>query len=146
MESAEILLADDDPAVLDVGTAFLRRANYEVAPAASGDIALHLLEKGASFRLLVTDVVLPGRLDGCALARRAKEIRSSIQIIYVTGFPLVANIRSRGAPWGKTLLKPLEPDEFIKAVGSVLLPYRRSTMKSPSSEAEITAPDERREP
>jgi DNA-binding response OmpR family regulator len=146
MESAEILLADDDPAVLDVGTAFLRRANYKVAPAASGDIALHLLEKGAAFRLLVTDVVLPGSLDGCALARRAKEIRSSIQIIYVTGFPLVASIRSRGAPWGKTLLKPLEPDELVKTVESVLLPYRRSTMTPPSSEAEITAPDERREP
>jgi hypothetical protein len=47
---AEILFADDDPAFLDVGAALLRRANYEVAPAPSADIALDLLEEMASLR------------------------------------------------------------------------------------------------
>lgn len=107
MRSGEILFADD-PALIDVGTALLRRAKHEIAPAASGDIALQLLEERASFRLPIDDVVLRGSVDGFGLARRAKELRPTIQVIYMTDFPVVANIRSRGAPWGKTLFKPFE--------------------------------------
>jgi DNA-binding NtrC family response regulator len=134
MRSDEILFADDDPAFLDLGTTLLRRANYEVAAAANGDIALHLLEEKASFWLLIADVVLPGSVDGFGLARRAKELRPTIQIIYVTGFPVVANIRSRGAPWGKTLFKPFERDELVKTVESIFPPYGGSTTLPPSRE------------
>jgi CheY-like chemotaxis protein len=144
MGSAEILFADDDPAFLDVGTTLLRRANYDVAPAASGDIALDLLEEKASFWLLIADVVLPGSVDGFGLARRAKELRPTIQIIYVTGFPVVANIRSRGAPWGKTLFKPFERDELVKAVESILPPSGQSTTLPPSSETVIGSPGGKR--
>jgi two-component SAPR family response regulator len=68
------------------------------------------------FRLLITDIVLPGRLDGFALARRAKEILPRIEIVYATGFPVVAGVRSRGAPWGRTLLKPYGRDDLVNVV------------------------------
>jgi len=121
MGNAEILFVEDDPAILDVGIDILREASYEAMPAVNADIALVLLEQGLPFRLLITDIVLPGRLDGFALARRAKEIIPKIEIIYVTAFPAVAGIRSRGAPWGKTLLKPFGGDDLIKIVESLLL-------------------------
>jgi CheY-like chemotaxis protein len=140
MRSDEILFADDDPAFLDIGTTLLRRANHELAAAASGDIAPHMLEEKASFWLLITDVVLPGSVDGFGLARRAKELRPTIEIIYVTGFPVVANIRYRGAPWGKSLFKSFERDELVKTVGSIFPPYGRSTTLPPSSETEIGSP------
>jgi DNA-binding NtrC family response regulator len=120
MRSSEILFVEDDPAILDLGIEFLRSANYHATPAINADIGLILLEQDLPFRLLITDVVLPGRFDGFALARRAKEIRPAIEIVYQTGFPAVVDVRSRGAPWGRTLLKPFERDDFINIVASII--------------------------
>jgi DNA-binding response OmpR family regulator len=120
MRNSEILFVEDDPAILDLWIEFLRRANYQAVAAINADAGLILLEQELPLRLLITDVVLPGRFDGFALARRAKEIRSSIEIIYQTGFPTVADVRSHGAPWGRMLLKPFGRDEFIQAVASVI--------------------------
>jgi DNA-binding NtrC family response regulator len=120
MRNSEILFVEDDPAILDLGIEFLRRANYQAMAAINADVGLILLEQELPFRLLITDVVLPGRFDGFALARRAKEIRPRIEIIYQTGFPVVADVRSHGAPWGRPLLKPFGRDELIKAVASVI--------------------------
>src|SRR5437660_8832237 len=114
MAYADILFVEDDPAILEIAVEMLREASYEVVPAVNADIALILLEQGLPFRLLLTDVVLPGRLDGFALARHAKELRPQIEIIYATGFPLVAGIRSRGAPWGKILVKPYGRADLLK--------------------------------
>jgi DNA-binding response OmpR family regulator len=121
MGYVEILFVEDDPAVLEIGVEFLREAGYDAVTAVNADIAVILLEQGLPFRLLITDIVLPGRLDGFALARRAKEIQPKIEIVYATGFPDVAGVRSRGAPWGRTLLKPFGRDDLIKTVEAVLL-------------------------
>jgi DNA-binding response OmpR family regulator len=130
MGYSEILFVEDDPTILDIGVEILREASYEVVPAINADIGLILLEEGLPFRLLITDIVLPGRLDGFALARRAKEIVPNIEIIYATGFPDVAGVRSRGAPWGRTLLKPYGRDELLNAVEAVFVAPARSAMPS----------------
>jgi DNA-binding NtrC family response regulator len=133
MGQAEILFVEDDPAILELGIAMLRQASYEAVSAINADIGLILLEQGLPFRLLITDIVLPGRLDGFALARRAKEILPRIEIIYATGFPVVADVRSRGAPWGRTLLKPFGRDDLIKTVEAVLLAPVPSSAPSQAS-------------
>jgi DNA-binding response OmpR family regulator len=130
MGYSEILFVEDDPTILDIGVEILREASYEVVPAINADIGLILLEEGLPFRLLITDIVLPGRLDGFALARRAKEIVPKIEIIYATGFPDVAGVRSRGAPWGRTLLKPYGRDELLNTVEAVFVAPAQSVMPS----------------
>jgi CheY-like chemotaxis protein len=120
MATPEILLVDDERDILELGALALREAGYEVQPAANGDIALVLMEQGLSFRLLITDVVMPGVLDGYALARRARELDPALPIIYMTGFSHVAAIRSPGAPHGDTLHKPWKPSELLRLVGIVL--------------------------
>jgi DNA-binding NtrC family response regulator len=130
MGYAEILFVEDDSAILDMSVEMLRGAGYEVVPAINADIALILIEEGLPFRLMITDVVLPGRLDGFALARRAKEIVPKIEIVYATGFPDVAGVRSRGAPWGRTLLKPYGRDDLLKTVEAVFLSPASSAMSS----------------
>jgi DNA-binding response OmpR family regulator len=130
MGYTEILFVEDDPTILDIGIEILREASYEVVPAINADIGLILLEEGLPFRLLITDIVLPGRLDGFALARRAKEIVPKIEIIYATGFPDVAGVRSRGAPWGRTLLKPYGRDELLNTVEAVFVAPAPSAMPS----------------
>jgi DNA-binding NtrC family response regulator len=120
MVDPEILLVDDERDILEIGVMALREAGYAVQPASNGDIALVLIEQGVHFRLLITDIVMPGVLDGFALARRARDVDPSLPIIYTTGFARVASVRSPGAPWGDTLQKPWRPSELVKLVGSVL--------------------------
>src|SRR5260370_13179668 len=91
--------------------------------AVNADIALILLEQGLPFRLLITDVVLPGRLDGFALARRAKELRPKIEIIYETAFPVVAGIKSRRAPRGRTVLQTLRRDDLLQNLEFLLFSF-----------------------
>jgi two-component system, cell cycle sensor histidine kinase and response regulator CckA len=120
MTGPDILLVDDERDILEMATIVLRDAGYTVQPASNGDIALVLIEQGLAFRLLVTDVVMPGELDGYALARRAREHEPGLRIIYTTGFSRVAAIRSPGAPPGQTLPKPWKPSELLRLVASIL--------------------------
>lgn len=120
MPEPEILLVDDERDILEIGVLALREAGYSVQPASNGDIALVLIEQGLPFRLLITDVVMPGVLDGYALARRARELDPGLPIIYTTGFARVASVRSPGAPHGDTLPKPWRPSELLKLVTELL--------------------------
>ncbi len=120
MPEPEILLVDDERDILELGLVALREAGYAVQGAPSGDIALVLMEQGLPFRLLVTDIVMPGLLDGYALARRARQLRPALRVIYSTGFSRVASIRAPGAPMGETLQKPWRPHELLRLVQQVL--------------------------
>jgi two-component system, cell cycle sensor histidine kinase and response regulator CckA len=122
MPGDAILFVDDERDILDLAVAALREAGYTVQPASNGDIALVLLEQGLQFRLLVTDVVMPGVFDGFALARRARELLPGLPVVYTTGFSRVASIRSPGAPHGATLPKPWRPSELLRLVKSLLPP------------------------
>jgi CheY-like chemotaxis protein len=120
MDQPGILLVDDDQDVLHVTTEILRQAGYRTQSAMSADVALVLLREGLPFRLLITDVVLPDMLDGYALARMARDLCPGIRIIYLTGYPPVAEVRARGAPYGETLVKPVRAEDLCKAVDSLL--------------------------
>ena len=109
-----------DQALLDALTETLRAEGYLAQPAVSGDVALVLLQQRVPFRLLITDIVLPGLLDGFALARRAREFCPGILIIYSTGYVQVAHIRGPGAPYGEMLVKPWKVDTMLMAISSAL--------------------------
>lgn len=120
MGHPEILLVDDEEDVLGIAAEILRQAGYRLQTATSGDVALIMLQQGLPFRLLITDIVLPGLLDGFALARRARELRPDIPIIYTTAYLPVAQVRARGAPYGETLAKPWRAEALLAMVASLL--------------------------
>ncbi len=115
MHRPDILLVDDDDDILDIGIAALRAAGFEPLPAISADVALILLEQGLPFDLLITDVVMPGMLDGFALARRARDLLPALRIIYTTGYAGSASVRAPGAPFGETLVKPWRINDLVAA-------------------------------
>jgi len=124
MSQSQILLVEDDQALLGALTDTLRAEGYLTQPAINGDVALILLQQRVPFRLLITDIVLPGVVDGFALARRAREFRPGIPIIYTTGYVQVAHIRSRGAPYGEMLVKPWKADTMLRAISTALGEHR----------------------
>jgi two-component system, cell cycle response regulator CpdR len=120
MSQSQVLLVDDDQPLLGALTRALRAEGYLAQPAISGDDALVLLQQRVPFDLLITDIFLPGLLDGFALARRAREFCPAIPIIYSTGYPQVAHIRANSAPYGEILEKPWTLDAMFMAISTAL--------------------------
>jgi DNA-binding NtrC family response regulator len=120
MGQPAILFVDDCEDVLELAATILKEAGFDVMTAVSGDVALILLEQRVPFRLLITDVVMPGFLDGFALARKARECLPEIRVIYTTGYREIAGVRSRGAPFGDVLAKPWSPATLVDLVGSAV--------------------------
>jgi CheY-like chemotaxis protein len=85
MKGARILVADDDPANLELITYLLRGEGYDVANAADGNLALSMGSTG-EFDLVILDVHMP-MYDGVEVLQilRKRHIRHPIKVIALTG-------------------------------------------------------------
>jgi CheY-like chemotaxis protein len=96
-----ILLVDDDFLLLAVTAELLSEIGYCVITAHNGRDALAILENGDAVDTLVTDVQMPG---GFELARRAKNLRPILTILYCTGHPDLCEVM--GPALGQIISKP----------------------------------------
>jgi CheY-like chemotaxis protein len=83
-----------------------------VIHAASGEEALAWCRRGAA-DVLVTDIRLPGKIDGWQIAERYREHAPELPVIYATGFSPVA---ARPVPGSLSRQKPYHPTVVVKAV------------------------------
>jgi signal transduction histidine kinase/CheY-like chemotaxis protein len=84
--SGTILLAEDEEAVRDLASEFLKASGYTVLVAKDGKDALAIAEQHrGSIHVLVTDVVMP-RMRGTELARRVKRRYPELKIVYMSGY------------------------------------------------------------
>jgi CheY-like chemotaxis protein len=120
---AHILVVDDVEVVRLVIGKILKRAGHSVEEADSGDHALARI----AVRLpdaVVTDLWMPGS-DGLGLMRALQEKFPAVAVIAMTGgspqYSQEASLehaRRTGAP--RFLMKPVDKDELVKAVGQAL--------------------------
>lgn len=80
-----VLVADDDPLMLQMIVKILSRDGYDIVMARSGPEALAALEERGTIDLLVTDVSMP-EMSGPELARRVRERVPDVPVLYETGF------------------------------------------------------------
>jgi PAS domain S-box-containing protein len=81
-----VLLAEDQPEVRQLVAELLIDAGYNVLQAGNGSDALSVCQRQAGpIHLLLTDLVMPG-MNGRELARRMKERRPEIQVIFMSGY------------------------------------------------------------
>jgi len=104
-----VLVADDDPDVLDVLASILRHADYRVLTAPSGSDAIPILDH-EPVDLLLTDVEMPG-LDGWQLAAQAKTKRPHLRVVFIT-----AGTRYRGRPPFPVIEKPVRAVKLVEAI------------------------------
>jgi len=83
---ARILLVDDDEEVRAAMRRALAQAGFAVTEARSGDAAAALIGEAAPWSLLVTDVRLPGALDGVALAASWRKTAPGRPLLFVSGY------------------------------------------------------------
>jgi DNA-binding NtrC family response regulator len=116
-----ILVVDDEPDILELASAHLKEAGYRSLSAANADIAFIILNQPAiAFDVLITDIIMPGTLDGVSLAVEARRLLPNLPVIYMTGFGGIAEVRSRDALPGALLSKPWSKQQFLDAVGAAL--------------------------
>src|SRR5207247_6328321 len=84
-----ILLVEDEPAVLMMAKGILQRLGYRVIAAPSGDEAVPLWrEEAARIDLLLTDMVMPGSLNGRELAEQLLQEKPGLKVLYTSGCSL----------------------------------------------------------
>jgi signal transduction histidine kinase/ActR/RegA family two-component response regulator len=106
-----VLLAEDEEAVRELASEFLRSSGYEVIVGKDGLEALELAEQhSAPIDILVTDVVMP-RMRGPELAQRLKRANPSLRIVYMSGYlehesgePFVAGAEQLQKPFSRESL------------------------------------------
>jgi CheY-like chemotaxis protein len=84
---ATVLVVEDEELVREFTVELLGEFGYRVLAAANGREAMQLIEdSSAKIDLLFTDIVMPGELDGFALAREARRCRPTLPVLYTSGY------------------------------------------------------------
>jgi len=122
-----VLVVDDEPELLDIAFAFLAEMGYIALQASNGAKALEVVERHPEIDLLLTDIVMPGGMNGVELAQRIQRILPAIKVIYSSGFPTGA-LAERNLPLvdGPLLHKPYRRAEFGNMVRSAMEPESKS--------------------
>ncbi|MGI4794661.1 MAG: PAS domain S-box protein [Janthinobacterium lividum] len=81
-----VLLVEDEPDVREMTAEQLRELGYRVLEAQEGAAALRLVQAGAHLDLLVSDVGLPGGMNGRQLADLVRERHPDLPVILITGY------------------------------------------------------------
>lgn len=81
-----ILLVEDDPFVRALTVRSLKSLGYKTLQAASADAALELLAVHPEVALVMTDVVMPGSMDGIALAREVGAHYPHLPVVLASGY------------------------------------------------------------
>jgi DNA-binding response OmpR family regulator len=110
---SRLLLVDDNDEVRGVIADYLRENGFTVMEAASGDAARAVIED-SPVDILVTDLIMPGALDGIGLAREAQRLRPALKILLISGYnESAAEARSLGLT---ILRKPFKLGELADAI------------------------------
>lgn len=117
-EGGTVLLAEDDEAIRMVVEDMLDDAGYRVLSAADARAALALLD-GGDVRLLITDMTMPGAMDGVSLAREARARSPSIEVLFCSGHMLEAADMG-GVERARALQKPFGRERLLRTVGEML--------------------------
>jgi signal transduction histidine kinase/ActR/RegA family two-component response regulator len=115
--SEHVLLVEDEDKVRHTLARQLRRIGYTVTEATNGQSALAALEQSHQIDLMLTDIVMPGPLQGPALAQIVRERYCGLPIIFMSGYPREEALQGDGLRDDDVLLtKPVEYDDLLRAL------------------------------
>lgn len=113
-EGLPVLLVDDNAGLRRIVALTLESLGCTVTSAADATEAMGVLQEGNALRLMLSDVRMPGPMDGIALAEWVAERHPQIAILLMTGYTETGRVRF------PLLNKPFGPEELIDALATVL--------------------------
>jgi signal transduction histidine kinase/ActR/RegA family two-component response regulator len=116
-----VLVVDDEEVVRELTTLLLRRQGYTVLAASHPSAGLSLCRSyPEKIDLLLTDLLMPGRMNGLQLAKQAIEIRAGVRVLLMSGYTTDALVR-RGVDENVGFLqKPFTLQDLARKVREVL--------------------------
>jgi CheY-like chemotaxis protein len=107
--SKSLLLVEDDPALRESLFEHFERRGWHLTAVGTADEAIGLVGRGALYDVVLTDITMPGRLDGIDLARCILQERPTARVIVMSGYTARAaelkEVVSKGA---RFLPKPFQ--------------------------------------
>jgi PAS domain S-box-containing protein len=116
-----VLIVDDEPTVRMLMTEVLEDLGYRAIEASDGASALKLLQSDVRIDLLVTDVGLPGGINGRQVADAGRAVRTDLKVLFITGYAENAVV-SHGhlAPGMQVMTKPFGMDELASRIKELI--------------------------
>ena len=121
VEKLDILLAEDEEGVAQVLQEILEHAGHRVTTAITGDQAYNLFTTSSHYDLLVTDVVMLGKLQGPALVKQIRLIQPDLPCVFLSGYTGQSNMHD--SDFNSTdirLKKPVSQTELLAAVSNAV--------------------------
>jgi CheY-like chemotaxis protein len=116
-----ILIVEDDALVRRYVVAQVASLGYRTFAAADASAALAMIDAGEAIDLLFTDVMMPGSINGRQLAIAALDRRSSLKVLYTSGYAESAMRRDGVLDAGALLLaKPYRKVDLAKMIRAAL--------------------------
>ncbi|SMX30243.1 Blue-light-activated protein [Pelagimonas phthalicica] len=118
---ARILLAEDEEAVRLVLVQSLEKMGYDVCAANSGDAAYLHFVQDQDFDLVLTDIVMPGKLQGPELCAKIRNDSPDMPVIFMSGYASMTDQALPNDDRTIRLTKPASQAQLKTAIETVLL-------------------------
>lgn len=116
-----VLLIEDEHALREIIGEVLRDAGYHMLAAQNGPSGLRILDSDARVDLLLTDVGLPGGLNGRQVADAARVHRPKLKVLFITGYDDTAAVSNGRLDFGmEVMTKPFEIGALAHKVRALL--------------------------
>ena len=120
--SATVLVVEDEASVREIAVAILADLGYRVLQAADGEEGLRVFgSNAASVDLLLSDVVLPGKVRGRELAEQISAIRPAVKVLFMSGYTENSIVHNGRLDDGVHLVsKPFSREQLARKVAEAL--------------------------
>ena len=120
-----ILVVEDDPVVRNSVMVQLASLGYQTITAENALQALGIIDSGVPFDLLLTDVIMPGAMNGRRLAEEASKRRTDLRVLFTSGYTESAVVHHGRLDPGVLLLpKPYRTADLARMIRQALAPAR----------------------
>lgn len=115
--AATILLVEDEDQLRRALALQLEHAGHRVVPAANADEALERFAEHTGINLLITDLVMPGSLNGPQLSRELRLRKPGLAVILISGYAQESTVHGNGANADDIrLTKPVGRSHLLQAI------------------------------
>lgn len=116
-----VLLVEDEALIRLMLAGEFEDAGFEVHEADSADKAVSLLEAGLAAEVVITDVRMPGRMDGLELTAWLAKGRPGLPVVIVSGYATAPEVEALNPAIIAVLSKPYNPADIVALVSGPVL-------------------------
>ena len=121
VSSEIILVLEDEKDVQSMVATVLEKQGYQVLLTDNGRACLKTLAENNHVDLLLTDILLPGDMNGQQVADAAVAKRNDLKVLFMSGYPRDAIVdQGRLKPGVELLRKPFSASELARRVRDIL--------------------------